>query len=129
VKPGGLWMAAGLYVVMIGIMAVWLQASNNPPKTTTVATQPGKSSAWVMAQKFVKQQLKSPGSASFGSLFRDYQNYEDVVADLGGGKFRVRAWVDSDNVFGATLRNHFVCELQYTGNDRWQLLDLTFREQ
>jgi len=81
-----------------------------------------------MAQQFVKDKLKSPGTADFGGVFSDYQKPDDVVTDLSGGKFRVRAWVDAQNSFGAKLRNRFVCELEYMGNDRWRLTSLVFAE-
>ena len=85
-----------------------------------------KITAWIMAQQFVERSLKSPGSADYGGLFSDYQSPEDVVTDLGGGKYRVKAWVDAQNAFGAKLRNHFICELEHVGGDTWQLTSLVF---
>lgn len=84
--------------------------------------------AWVMAQDFVKQNLKSPSTASFGSLFSDYQSPDDTVSVLGNGKYRVRGWVDSQNSFGAMLRTRFTCDLEYLGNDRWRCPSLVFDE-
>jgi hypothetical protein len=93
------------------------------------STTPGKIDAWVMAQQFVEDKLKSPSTADFGSAFGDYQDPDEVVTDLGGGKFRVRGWVDAQNAFGATIRNHFMCELEYVGNDRWRCTSLQFTER
>lgn len=77
--------------------------------------------AWVMAQQFVEDKLKSPSTASFGGVFSgDYQDPDSVVSDLGGGKYRVRAWVDSQNSFGATIRTRFVCELEDRGGGSWR---------
>jgi hypothetical protein len=95
--------------------------------------QPGKSDshkidAWVMAQQLVKDRLKAPSSADFGGIFSDYQEPETVVADLGSGRFRVVAWVDAQNSFGARTRNHFVCDLQFTGKDNWRCTRLVFDE-
>lgn len=83
-----------------------------------------KGEAWVMAQQFVKDKLKSPGTADFGWL----QTSEDTVQDLGGGKYRIRGWVDSQNTFGATVRTRFVCELKHAGGDRWELEGIVFDE-
>jgi hypothetical protein len=104
--------------------------STSPGTRTNAPTgeNPGKIEAWVMAQEFVKDRLKSPSSANFGGIFSDYQSPHDVVTDIGGGKFRVRAWVDAQNSFGAMIRTHFVCELEYAGNDCWRLLSLDFKE-
>ena len=101
-------------------------ASPKPPGR--VARAPGKAEAWVMAKQFVKDRLKSPGTAVFGGVLGDYQSPEEVVTDLGSGRFRIRAWVDAQNAFGAKIRNHFLCELEHAGDDRWRLLSLDFRE-
>lgn len=88
-----------------------------------------KNIAWVMAQQFVEDKLKSPSTASFGGVFSgDYQDPDSVVSDLGGGKYRVRAWVDSQNSFGATIRTRFVCELEDRGGGSWRCTSLVFDE-
>ena len=79
-----------------------------------------------MTQQFVKDNLKSPSSADFGGVFGDYQDPYQIVTDLGEGKFRVQAWVDAQNSFGAKIRNRFVCELEYVGNNRWRMTNLAF---
>ncbi len=89
---------------------------------------PSRVDAFIMAQQFVRRGLRSPGTANFGSIFSDYQSTDDVVTSLGGGHFRVQAWVDSQNAFGATVRNHFVCEVEHVGDDRWRLKSLVFAE-
>lgn len=82
-----------------------------------------------MAQQFVNDRLKSPSTASYGGIFSgDYQDADSVVTNLGGGKYRVVAWVDSQNAFGATIRTHFVCELEYVGSDKWRCTSLVFDE-
>lgn len=81
-----------------------------------------------MTQQFVADRLKSPSSADFGGLFSDYQDPDEVVTALGGGEFRVVAWVDAENSFGANIRTHFVCELKYIGNDRWRCTSLNLVE-
>jgi hypothetical protein len=84
------------------------------------APEHDKIGAWVMAQQFVKDGLKSPGSADFGSVFGEYQKADDCVTDLGDGKYQVRGWVDAQNAFGATLRSNFTVTLKYVGGGNWQ---------
>lgn len=79
--------------------------------------------AWVMAQEFVKDQLKSPGSADFGSAFRDYQKPIEHVQMLGDKKYLVTGWVDAQNAFGAKLRSDFSVTIQDVGNERWKVLE------
>jgi uncharacterized protein YceK len=73
-----------------------------------------KYAAQVMCEKFVKQQLKAPATAEF---------------DSGPGVQSGKAWVvegtvDSENSFGAMLRNDFRCKVKYLGNDEWRLQNL-----
>jgi hypothetical protein len=35
-----------------------------------------------------------------------------AIQELGGNRFRVQAWVDAQNAFGANLRTHFTCTVQ-----------------
>ena len=84
--------------------------------------------AWVMAKEFVEDKLKSPSSANFGGTFGNHQDPKDVVTTLGRDRFRVRAWVDSQNALGATERTYFVCELQHDGDGSWRCTSLAFLE-
>ncbi len=91
------------------------------------STSSKKIDAWVMAQQFVEDKLKSPSTASYGGVFSgDYQDPDSVVTVLGGGKYRVRAWVDSQNSFGAQIRTHFTCELEDQGGGSWRCTSLNF---
>lgn len=94
-----------------------------PPPATPQPRQPWAIEAWVMAQDFVKQGLKSPSTASFGSVWSEYQKPDKCVTALDGDRYRVVGWVDSQNAFGATIRNRFALTLQYLGNDQWQCVE------
>jgi hypothetical protein len=85
-----------------------------------------KTGAWVATQDFVTRRLKDPADASFGSLMHDFQKTDDVVSDLGNGKYHVHAWVDAKNSFGGTIRTRFNADLHYTSDGTWHLdkLDL-----
>ena len=93
--------------VVLTILFGWLLMSPSP-------SAPGKSVAFYMSQQFVKDELKAPSTADFPSY------NESFVSDLGGGKFSVSAYVDSQNSFGAKLRNHYTCVLKSEGGDRWR---------
>lgn len=81
-----------------------------------------------MTQQFVKERLKSPGSASFGSLMNDYQRASDVCKPKGNETWHCLGWVDSQNSFGAMLRTKFFAVVHHTGNDNWKLEDFAFGE-
>jgi Tfp pilus assembly protein PilX len=78
-----------------------------------------KSMAWRVAQRFVSERLKSPSTASFGSLF--VQNHETCVKAIGNDQYNVRGWVDSQNAFGATVRVTFALTVTDEGRDKWTL--------
>jgi hypothetical protein len=86
-----------------------------------------KIGAWIIAQDFVKEQLVSPGSADFGGWLD--QTADQCVTDLGQGHYVVRGWVDSQNKFGAKLRSHFTCTVEYLGHDKWRCESIDVMER
>ena len=84
-----------------------------------------------MAQQFVEERLKSPSTAEWGSIWDGtYQDPDDCVTDLGGGKYRVRGWVDAQNSFGAKVRTDFVLTMQTDdGGKSWKLLDINVAQR
>ena len=71
--------------------------------------------ARVYVWEFVKQRLNSPHTADFSYL--DMKKVSGVWVTDG--------YVDSQNMYGATMRNYFHCEVQYR-NGSWYLIELTF---
>lgn len=96
--------------------------------------QPSKSSVYVAAQEFVKERLRAPSTAKFPEGSYEY------VEELGqihvlrqhekSGhscfRYRVKSYVDAQNAFGAQIRTHFVCEITYLGDKKWQLDSIEF---
>ena len=77
-------------------------------------------SAQSIIEEFVTRKLKSPSTADFEFGF---SSKIDKVGEKG---YEVDSYVDSQNGFGATIRTNFHCEVEYTGNSNWNLIDLTF---
>lgn len=72
-----------------------------------------------MCQQFLEDRLRAPSTA-------DYPwGYSEYTTDLGGGKYRVRSYVDAQNGFGAQIRTNYDCTVQHAGGDRWTLESLT----
>lgn len=85
--------------------------TNIPREPTGAAAATG---AWVACKGFVEERLKSPGSASFPW-------YSDGKAiHLGGEKYQVRSYVDSQNSFSARLRTDFDCTVTFVSGG-WKL--------
>ena len=70
----------------------------------------GKAGALGHCRTSVKEELKAPRTAKFKGMFDD--PIRDVT-DLGSGRFRVKSWVDSQNSFGAMIRNQFECTVDF----------------
>lgn len=80
--------------------------------------------AYVMSQNFVKQRLKSPGSAEF-----PYLNGSDVVS-VSDHKctFYVSAYVDSQNGFGANIRAFYKATMTYDRKQKlWRAPELVIQ--
>ncbi|MBC7782696.1 MAG: zinc ribbon domain-containing protein [Burkholderiales bacterium] len=95
-------------------------SASDSAKPPSAKLEHNKVLAWGMAKEFVTQNLKSPSSADFGSVWGDYQDPAKCVTDLGSGKYRCVGWVDAQNSFGGQMRNDFVVEVAYVGKDRWR---------
>jgi len=89
------------------------------------AVEEDKIEAWVIAEQLVKQSLRSPATASFGSFWRgDFQDPQNCVVQAPDGSYVVFGWVDAQNAFGATVRSDFRCRLRKSGDGAWDCLGL-----
>ena len=102
-------------VVIVVILAVWALIAFNSSSSSTSSDTKTDSSAWIMAQHFVSNRLKSPSTASYG-----WQVPSKCVVASGTNRWRVSGWVDSHNSFGATIRSDFSCVIVYHTDDLWK---------
>ncbi|MBA2952162.1 hypothetical protein GON03_19280 [Nocardioides sp. MAH-18] len=80
----------------------------------------GEYGAKDVCQQFVEDRLKSPGTADFSS---------EVASENSDGSWTVRGDVDSENGFGALLRNSYECTVRYQpSTERWKLEDMQTTE-
>ena len=84
-----------------------------------------RSMAVVQCKNYVKNRLRSPSSADFPWI-----DLDQSVVSTGNETYIVSSYVDAQNAFGATVRNDYVCKIQYTGGERtdqrnWPLVDLS----
>jgi len=125
-------IAAVIVAVPFAIAARMGQFS--PPAAVSAAPQPlpkvvevdwhtkdESEDAYYTIQGFVKNRLKSPGSAQFPSVRAARVGQVGVVTDQ---RYLVAAYVDSQNSFGALLRSNFVGEIQQTSKGHWTLNEL-----
>lgn len=64
-----------------------------------------KFSAEIEVQFYIESLLKSPATASFGG---------ETTKKTGKNTYHVEGYVDAQNGFGATVRNHYECDVEFT---------------
>lgn len=79
--------------------------------------------AFDVCTEFVKDQLRAPSTAQFRNY---HQDDGEVVVNQYGDTFVVRSSVDSENGFGAMIRNDFTCTVDHIADGRFRLDDITF---
>lgn len=80
----------------------------------------GEYGARDVCEQFVKDRLKSPGSAKFS---------ETKAVETTTGEWTVEGAVDSENSFGALIRNSYVCKVRHTSGENWRLVNLESSER
>lgn len=117
-KGGIGWRFIG--VLGVAVLAIALLGAIGEGQTTPTSWAT-PSMAYVMTEKFVTEQLRAPATARF-------QGYSpDLVQNLGGGRFRITAYVDSENGFGAMIRTDFTAVVRTEDDGKtWRLESLTF---
>jgi len=87
-------------------------------------SEPGHTNkeAWTSAQIAVENNLKSPSNTKYP------WGYDEYVTKINDDTFKVKAYVDSENSFGATVRTNFSCTVEFTGEDTYIVKDLQFWE-
>jgi len=82
--------------------------------------------AFVIAQRFVTERLRSPSTADFPSIHDAGVSSTPTVSSSGQCAFNVRLYVDAQNGFGGTVRQNFTVEVapQMPDGDSWQLLNI-----
>jgi hypothetical protein len=90
---------------------------------------PLSESAAVMCEDFVKERLKSPGSADFpGVTSPDYAK-TTTLHNTKPWKYKVTGVVDSQNSFGAKVRSNYVCTVSTKDDKSWHLDDMQIADR
>lgn len=109
----------GLAVSLVAMTA----CSRKPPCERDVE-------AYVMAQDFVRHQLKAPASAEFATMDKVENTSTPTTTADGKCAFDIRMNVDAQNSFGAKLRQRFSITVapDPAGSDTWALISISANE-
>jgi hypothetical protein len=91
---------------------------------TTESEQSKQIEAFVRSQTAVERQLKAPSTAKFPYFTSDGVSVTKLATD----KYRVNAYVDSENSFGAMIRITYSVIIISTGEDTYKWEDLQINE-
>jgi hypothetical protein len=109
----------GCLVIVVVLYAIGsFSSSDKSPKKSENSDR--SFMAYLMAQDFIKEKLKAPGSAEFPSMTTEPGSIKIVRPD--DSAYRVSAWVDSQNSFGAKLRAPWSCALRELPDGKWQVV-------
>ena len=82
--------------------------------STTVTDDDELGVCWALAKDVVKSNLKSPSSAKFPFSYGS----DGVSITKSGDTYTVKAWVEAENSFGATLRSDFTVTMTKSGSGK-----------
>lgn len=100
------------------------QVPESPPAEKPVSD----SAAYIKATHFVERFLVSPSTADFPTF--DYQ----VLKGLHDHEYYVKSYVDSENLYGAMIRNDWIAVVEFKGGkeldqQNWELKELFINGQ
>ncbi|NCX95799.1 MAG: hypothetical protein EBX41_05195 [Chitinophagia bacterium] len=107
-------IAAILTIIIFGTCHFLYKYSDDTSKKDNPENQ-NKIKAFIIAESYVKDVLKSPSTADFGSVFEKSDAVNTVVQR--GNTFTVNWHVDAQNSFGAKIRSYYTCRLTYVSGD------------
>ena len=118
--------AIALLVVLplmgIGLYSLFFRPAPDPDAWKT---KDNSTMAYVMMQEFVKDELVSPGSAKFPYSYNN-DPHVTVKKESEGHIYRISGYVDSQNAFGAILRNRYRGSIEQIDSTNWRLVALDF---
>lgn len=105
--------ALGWILILVFAVTWW----NNRGSDTATDTRCGDPDlAYVVGQRAVRRELLNPDGARFP---RPSSSTNDVsITEIAPCTYRVRAWVDAQNAFGATLRRRFSLDMKYNPDSK-----------
>lgn len=115
-KKSGCLYKIFIYLILLPIFAVsifWVIDGSSD--STSSKSSPDTSDyvlAYNYAEKYVKEYLKSPSTAEFPST---REKVAHTHYNSSASIYRINSWVDSQNSFGAMIRQRFSCEIIMDG--------------
>jgi hypothetical protein len=128
-KKKEIMSVVGVFLGVIVIILLFMTCSGvfSGKSLSTPTTKSEKSlevDAFVGSQMVVEKNLKSPSSAKFPLII----DSKVSVKKISENKYSVSAYVDSQNSFGAMIRNYYTCTVTLLNDNKYRVEDLKFYE-
>ncbi len=114
-----LWIFGG--IVVIALLSPYMQTATRQPGGTEEMLI--RARAIRSADDFVTAKLKAPSTAKFPDESEDKVYTDKTKANV----YYVKGYVDSQNSFGAMLREKYICEVK-NDNGHWVEIETQFTE-
>ena len=115
-----IFMIVLIVVVILGIIASMARDSSSSDSESSSSESDYSSTssssnfvAYNYAERYVKQNLKSPSTAEFPDVFEKSEH----INPISDNKYQINSWVDSQNSFGAIIRTKFSCVIVFDGDN------------
>jgi len=117
-------IVAAFFTIFVILPAIVSGSNPSDARIVNGKVMPSDSQAQMVAQVFVRQELKSPRSADFSF---------DCNVKLNNNTYTVTGYVDAQNSFGGMMREYYCCEITYKGGDEndmqnWRVRSVVFSE-
>lgn len=110
------------FIILIGFFG-YDSLRDKPASQISVPAGPSRAEIYTMAEIEAEKQLKAPKTAKFGGIGNS------DIKNISENKYSVYSYVDSQNSFGALIRNYYKVDLEYLGSGRWRALNVEFRNK
>ena len=110
------------FIILIGFIC-YDSLRDKPSPQVSAPKGPSRAEIYTMAEIEAEKQLKAPRTAKFGGI----GNAE--IKKTGEKKYTVYSYVDSQNFYGAMIRNYYKVDLEYLGSGRWRATDVEFKSK
>jgi hypothetical protein len=87
---------------------------------TGCGTKP-ETDAYIMSQMFVEKRLKAPKTAKFPHISKI------KVESANENRWLIKSYVDSENGYGAVVRQEYRAIVEHLEGDKWKLIKLNMQ--
>lgn len=97
--------------------------SDDKPSYSTRSNIPSEDQIYAFAETIISNKLAAPSTAKFPPVGQ--------ISKRDDGIYVIMSYVDAQNVYGAMLRQYWICQLKYKGGNwdngnSWEIVEATF---